>query len=55
MEGSGADSFVLEVTLFEYNVSTILLPIVDYQYNIYHLLMSGHDQSYQTRGYATTS
>ena len=26
-QGRGADSFVLKVTLFEYNVSTILWPI----------------------------
>ena len=28
MEGKGVDSYVSEVTLFEYNVSTILSPIV---------------------------
>ena len=27
-QGRGVDSYVFEVTLFEYNVSTILSPIV---------------------------
>ena len=34
-QGRGADSYVSEVTLFEYNVSTILSPIVSLNIQVF--------------------